>query len=78
MPDWSGGTRLGKKTFMERSGQGGSGAGSSHSGLQRRLEAASRHCSAEQMRRLRGVARRLVWVNPHRGKVGLRSGPARE
>lgn len=70
VPDWSGGTRLGDdlQAFLQR-----------HQGLARGAvvviasdgwERGDPALLAEQMARLHRLAHRVVWVNPHRGKVG--------
>jgi uncharacterized protein len=72
VPDWSGGTRLGEAigAFLDRWGQ---------RGLARRAvvvvmsDGWERGDSAElagQMARLHRLAHRVVWINPHQGKVG--------
>lgn len=70
VPDWSGGTRLGDnlQAFLRR-----------HQGLARGAvvviasdgwERGDPALLEEQTARLRRLAHRVVWVNPHRGKVG--------
>ena len=46
------------------------GARRGRGGLQRRLGARRPALLGEQMARLRRIAHRVVWVNPHRGKAG--------
>jgi uncharacterized protein len=72
VPDWSGGTRLGEtlQTFMTRSGQRGAARGAVVVVFSDGWERGDPALLAEQLRRLRGIAHRVVWVNPHRGKVG--------
>jgi uncharacterized protein with von Willebrand factor type A (vWA) domain len=72
VPDWSGGTRLGEtmETFMTRSGQRGAARGAVVVVFSDGWERGDPALLAEQMRRLHGVAHRVVWVNPHRGKIG--------
>ena len=72
VPDWSGGTRLGEtlQTFMTRSGQRGAARGAVVVVFSDGWERGDPALLAEQMRRLRGIAHRVVWVNPHRGKMG--------
>ena len=70
VPDWSGGTRLGDnlQAFLRR-----------HQGLARGAvvviasdgwERGDPALLEEQVARLHRLAHRVVWVNPHRGKVG--------
>jgi hypothetical protein len=72
IPDWSGGTRLGDalRAFTDRWGQ---------RGLARRAvvvifsdgwERGEPTELAEQLARLRRLAHRVIWVNPHAGKDG--------
>ena len=72
VPDWSGGTRLGEtlETFMARSGQRGAARGAVVVVFSDGWERGDPTLLAEQVRRLRAVAHRVVWVNPHRGKSG--------
>lgn len=72
VPDWSGGTRLGEtmETFMTRSGQRGAARGAVVVVFSDGWEHGDPALLAEQMRRLRGIAHRVIWVNPHRGKIG--------
>lgn len=72
VPDWSGGTRLGEtlQTFTERSGQRGAARGAVVVIFSDGWERGDAGVLAEQVRRLHGVAHRVVWVNPHRGKIG--------
>lgn len=72
VPDWSGGTRLGEtmKIFLDRWGQRGMARGSVTVVFSDGWERGEPDLLAEQMRRLRRLAYRVVWVNPHRGKQG--------
>ena len=72
VPDWSGGTRLGE--VLRRSSTGGGSAARpavrSSSCSRTAGSAATPGLLADQMARLRRLAHRVVWVNPHRGKAG--------
>src|SRR5699024_6042473 len=70
--DWSGGPRLGEtlKVFLDRWGQRGFSRGAVVVIFSDGWERGEPELLREQMRRLRRVAHRVVWVNPHRGKVG--------
>ncbi len=72
VPDWSGGTRLGETLafFMDRWGQRGLARGAVVVVFSDGWERGDPAQLAEQMRRLKRVAHRVVWVNPHRGKLG--------
>jgi uncharacterized protein with von Willebrand factor type A (vWA) domain len=72
VPDWSGGTRLGEtlKIFMDRWGQRGLARGAVVVVFSDGWERGDPAQLAEQMIRLKRVAHRVVWVNPHRGKHG--------
>ena len=72
VPDWSGGTRLGDtlKAFLDRWGQRGLARGAVVVVVSDGWERAGAQRLGEQMRRLRSLAYRVVWVNPHRGKAG--------
>jgi len=72
VPDWSGGTRLGEtlKIFMDRWGQRGLARGAVVVVFSDGWERGDPAQLAEQMTRLKRVAHRVVWVNPHRGKQG--------
>ncbi|WP_028650399.1 vWA domain-containing protein [Nocardioides halotolerans] len=72
VPDWSGGTRLGEtlRIFMDRWGQRGLARGAVVVVFSDGWERGDPAQLAEQMRRLKRVAHRVVWVNPHRGKHG--------
>lgn len=72
VPDWSGGTRLGQMlgAFLDRWGRRGMARGAVVVVLSDGWERDGTTELAEQMRRLHGLAHRVVWVNPHRGKPG--------
>jgi len=72
VPDWSGGTRLGEtmKSFLDRWGQRGMARGSVVVVFSDGWEREGAELLGEQMRRLHRLAHRVVWVNPHRGKLG--------
>lgn len=72
VPDWSGGTRLGEvlRVFLDRWGARGMARGSVVVVCSDGWERGDTALLAEQMSRLQRLARRVVWVNPHRGKDG--------
>jgi len=72
VPDWSGGTRLGEtlRIFIDRWGQRGMARGAVVVVFSDGWERGDPELLAEQMRRLRRFAHRVIWVNPHRGKSG--------
>jgi hypothetical protein len=72
VPDWSGGTRLGEtiRAFLDRWGQRGLARGAVIVILSDGWERGDSAYLAAQMRRLRRLAHRVVWVNPHQGKAG--------
>ena len=72
VPDWSGGTRLaeGLRAFLDRWGRRGMARGAVVVLFSDGWERDQPEALGEQMRRLRVLAHRVVWVNPHRGKVG--------
>jgi uncharacterized protein with von Willebrand factor type A (vWA) domain len=71
--DWSGGTRLGEllRAFLDRWGQRGMARGTVVVFASDGWERGDPQVLAEQMARLRRLAHRVVWVNPHRGKPGF-------
>jgi uncharacterized protein len=73
VPDWSGGTRLGEllRAFLDRWGQRGTARGAVVVFASDGWERGDPQVLAEQMARLRLLAHRVVWVNPHRGKPGF-------
>lgn len=72
VPDWSGGTRLGEslKAFSDRWGQRGTARGAVVVIISDGWERSGVDLLSGQMRRLRSLAHRVVWVNPHVGKAG--------
>ena len=72
VPDWSGGTRLaeGLRAFLEQWGRRGMARGAVVVVFSDGWERDAPEALGEQMRRLRALAHRVVWVNPHRGKAG--------
>ncbi|HET8614960.1 MAG TPA: VWA domain-containing protein [Actinomycetales bacterium] len=72
VPDWSGGTRLGEvlRAFADRWGQRGVARGAVLVICSDGWERGDTTLLAEQVERLHRLAHRLVWVNPHRGKLG--------
>ena len=72
VPDWSGGTRLGEtmRVFLDRWGRRGLARGAVVVVFSDGWERGDVSLLATQVRRLRAVAHRVVWVNPHRGKDG--------
>ncbi len=72
VPDWSGGTRLGEVlgAFLDRWGRRGMARRAVVVVFSDGWEREGTALLAEQMSRLRRLAHRVVWVNPHRGKEG--------
>jgi uncharacterized protein len=72
VPDWSGGTRLadGVEAFIRRWGRRGMARGAVVVVFSDGWEREYPERLGEQVRQLRALARRVVWVNPHRGKAG--------
>ncbi|WP_114905891.1 vWA domain-containing protein [Ornithinimicrobium murale] len=72
VPDWSGGTRLGETlgVFLRRWGRRGMARGAVVVVFSDGWEREAPEQLGEQMRQLRSLAHRVVWVNPHRGKSG--------
>jgi uncharacterized protein with von Willebrand factor type A (vWA) domain len=73
VPDWSGGTRLGEllRAFLDRWGQRGTARGAVVVVASDGWERGDPRVLGEQMARLRRLAHRVVWVNPHRGRPGF-------
>lgn len=69
IPDWSGGTRLaeGIKVFLDRWGRRGMARGAVVVIMSDGWERGRPQDLGEQVRRLRALAHRVVWANPHRG-----------
>lgn len=72
VPDWSGGTRLGDtlQAFVDRWGRRGMARGAVVVIFSDGWERGDPALLAEQVARLRRLAHRVIWVNPHRGKEG--------
>ncbi len=72
VPDFSGGTRLGDtlRVFLDRWGQRGVARGSVVVLFSDGWERGDTTDLAEQMRRLRRLARGVIWANPHAGHDG--------
>ena len=72
IPDWSGGTRLGEviKAFLDRWGQRGTARGAVVVVCSDGWERGGTELLGEQMARLRRLAHAVVWVNPHKGRMG--------
>ncbi len=72
VPDWSGGTRLGEtlQMFLTRWGQRGMARGAVVVVFSDGWERGDVTLLADQLERMRRIAHRLIWVNPHRGKAG--------
>ena len=72
VPDWSGGTRLGEtlQVFLDRWGQRGMARGAVVVVFSDGWERGDAQLLGRQMARMRRIAHRVVWVNPHRGKAG--------
>lgn len=72
IPDWSGGTRLGEvlRAFVDRWGQRGAARRAVVIVFSDGWERGEPDLLGVQMARLRRLAHRIVWVNPHVGKPG--------
>src|SRR5919107_4498982 len=72
IPDWSGGTRLGEvlRAFVDRWGQRGAARRAILVIFSDGWERGETDLLSEQMSRLRRLAHKVVWVNPHVGKDG--------
>ncbi len=73
IPDWSGGTQLGEmlRAFLDRWGQRGTARRAIVVIFSDGWERGDSSLLGEQMARLRRLAHRVVWLNPHRGKEGF-------
>ena len=73
IPDWSGGTRLGEslRAFLDRWGQRGTARRAVVIIASDGWERGDAALLGEQMHRLARLAHKIIWVNPHRGKVGF-------
>ncbi|WP_433873570.1 vWA domain-containing protein [Saccharopolyspora sp. CA-218241] len=72
VPDFSGGTRLGEtlRAFLDRWGQRGVARGAAVVVFSDGWERGDTALLAEQLHRLRRLARGVVWANPHAGHSG--------
>ncbi|MGF1664132.1 MAG: VWA domain-containing protein, partial [Kineosporiaceae bacterium] len=72
VPDWSGGTRLGEVlgAFLDRWGQRGTARGAVVVVFSDGWERGDPAYLGEQAGRLRRLAHRVLWANPHRGRAG--------
>lgn len=72
IPDWSGGTRLadGLRVFLRRWGRRGMARGAVVVIASDGWERGDPADLGLQLRQLRRIAHRIVWVNPHRGRPG--------
>jgi uncharacterized protein len=72
VPDWSGGTRLGEalKVFLDRWGQRGMARGAVVVLMSDGWERGDAALLGAQMARLRRLAHKVVWANPHKGIAG--------
>src|SRR5699024_10051705 len=72
VPDWAGGTRLADNLgeFLRTWGRRGGARGSIIVVASDGWERGDAADLAAQMRHLRGLARRVIWSNPHAGKTG--------
>ena len=72
VPDWSGGTRLGEtlQVFLDRWGQRGMARGAVVVVFSDGWERGDATLLGLHMARMRRIAHRVIWVNPHRGKAG--------
>ena len=80
IPDWSGGTRLGEvlAAFVDRWGRRGAARRAVVVVFSDGWERGDTALLGTQLARLRRLAHRLVWVNPHVGKAGYAPGAGRD
>jgi uncharacterized protein with von Willebrand factor type A (vWA) domain len=73
VPDWSGGTRLGDqlKAFLDIWGQRGMARGAIVVIASDGWERGGAELLGAQMRRLRRLAHRIIWANPHKSTPGF-------
>jgi uncharacterized protein with von Willebrand factor type A (vWA) domain len=73
-PDWSGGTRIGAavKEFVDSYGRRGMARGAVVVIISDGWETGDAAVLGDQMRRLSGLAYRIVWVNPRTARPGYR------
>ncbi len=73
IPDWSGGTRLGDqmKAFLDLWGQRGMARGAIVVIASDGMERGGPELLGQQMRRLRRLAHRVIWANPHKSTPGF-------
>ena len=73
IPDWSGGTRLGEslRAFLDRWGQRGTARRAVVLLASDGWERGDAGLLGEQMARLARLSHKIVWINPHRGRVGF-------
>ena len=73
IPDWSGGTRIGEqlRLFLDQWGQRGMARGALVIIFSDGWERGGADLLREQMQRLRLLARRIIWSNPHKSSAGF-------
>lgn len=73
IPDWSGGTRLGDqmKAFLDLWGQRGMARGAIVVVASDGMERGGSDLLGQQMQRLRRLAHRVIWANPHKSTPGF-------
>jgi uncharacterized protein with von Willebrand factor type A (vWA) domain len=72
VPDWSGGTRLGEtlRAFLDRWGQRGVARRAVVVVCSDGWERGDAALLGEQLHRMRRLAHRVLWLNPHAGRAG--------
>jgi uncharacterized protein with von Willebrand factor type A (vWA) domain len=72
VPDWAGGTRLGEtlRAFLDRWGQRGAARGAVVVICSDGWERGDAALLGEQLARLRRLAHKVFWLNPHAGREG--------